>query len=282
MQTPPRPRMMPSRSSGSLSRRSALFMLTAMLSALAVGFLVWGPVPLRAGPLPRAIGSTADWADSFNLLALLALFALAAFGCHALHASHWPAALRRPCRGFLLCLAIGAAARLGVWWLADPALQLLAHIMLAMAMLLLSCVVLAERLNGGLGSLQVCAAAALAVAAIGFTLMSGERYSGQIDLRLLLMLEFVPVLLLPAGVTALAGVQTRASDWLAMLSVYGGARLIDLADRSSFTAPSWSVGAGLTHASLALIAGRLSYCALSARTEAGTSSQRRTSSKTTG
>ena len=86
---------------------------------------------------------------------------------------------------------------------------------------------------------------------------------GAVDLRPFLLLQLIPVLLIPAGALSLPGTHTRASDWLFMLVVYAAARGFDLADASIHAATGWLGGHALMHLALAGVAARLAYRASS-------------------
>ena len=102
-------------------------------------------------------------------------------------------------------------------------------------------------------------------------------------MRPLMLLEVMPVLLIPAGALWLPGEHTRASDWIIMLVAYGVAKGFDAADAAVLSVTGWISGHGLMHLSLAAVAGWLAYCAASAR--AGTEApdtRRHTSLNTSG
>lgn len=126
------------------------------------------------------------------------------------------------------------------------------------------------------------ATAILLTAAKAAAFVSGTEGIGPIDLRPYLLMQLLPVLLLPAGALGLAGTHSRSGDWLLMLAIHVAAKGFDFADAEIYTATGWIGGHALMHLSLAGVAGVLAYRAANAPSlavEAGPT-QRQTSLNT--
>lgn len=247
-----------------LGRRCALVLFVAMSIALLTGLLAWGPVPL--GPGAHEYADMRAWfglPNAANLLASLALLPAALFGLVATRSSGWPMALRRPWLGFHAC-ALAAAVLAAVYHLAptDTA-YLLANTALSAACALLTAALLAERVDPRFGSAaavgSICAIVAAAAGWVGWT--------GASDLRPFIMIDVLPVLLVPAGALGLPGGHLRSTDWTAVLFAYAAAKLADIGDAAIFAATGWLSGHALMHLGLAFVAAWLAYCA--ARATAG-------------
>lgn len=264
-----------------LGRRCALVLLAAMAAALTTGLLAWGPVPLGAGAFAHADGRAGlGLPNVFNVLASLPLLAAGLWGVHATRASSWPQALRRAWGAFHACAM--AAALLAALHHLNPTFVtwLPASTAMCAAFAMLAAGALAERVDprlarpaalGGIGT-----AVLLAAAWVG--------WSGAADVRPFLLIELLPVLLLPAGAFSLHGAHTRPGDWVLMLAGYGAARAADLADAPIFAATGWIGGHALMHLLLAGVTAWLAYVA--ARTSGAAAgagaSQRQASLNTAG
>lgn len=247
-----------------LDRRCALFAWAAMAAAAAFGLLAWGPIRLA---LPATAPMHASWpAVLVELVALcLPLLAASAWGWQALSRTDWPAAVRRPWRWQFAWLAIGALPS-AVHLIAPHELwRLLGHGAAVGAVLLLGCGLLAERVHAAWGSLPTCAAASTgSLLAVGLGWLSAS--GGQpLDLRPLCLLALLPLLLVPAGATRLAGRCTRPHDAMAMLALHAAAWA--LSPGSAWLSPGLDGTLGiqvLAHLSLAAAAGLLAYRAVDA------------------
>ncbi len=267
-----------------LGRRCALSILAALVLALLAGLLAWGPIPLDAAA--HAYADVRAWhrlPNAGNVLACLPLLCVAAWGWSATRASRWGDELRRPWSGFHLGAA-STAVLAAVYHVApNDTAYLLAHATSAAAFVLLCAGVLAERVDARFGSAPAMIGAALLVAvALALTLL-GTLFGAGIDLRPLVMLEALPVLLIPAGALGLRGAHTRTADWMVMLAAYAAAKAFDLADAAVLQATGWIGGHALMHLGMAAVAGWLAYCAADARAEsAGPETRRQTSLNTSG
>ena len=248
-----------------LGRRCALVILTALTLATVVGLLAWGPVPLDA--------SAHEYADqrrwfglphAVNVLANLPLLLVGIWGWRTTRASAWPAAVRRPWQAFHLCVAGGSLIAAAYHVAPNNAGFVLSQIALSAAFALLTFGMLAERVNPRFGSNAGQATVGVIVVASLGAVLFGAGSGGSIDLRPFLLLQLLPVLLIPAGALGLPGAHTASSDWLLMLVAYAAAKAFDFADVQIFAATGWISGHALMHISLAAVAGRLAYRAATA------------------
>lgn len=267
-----------------LSRRCALTLLIALAVATVAGLIGWGPVLLA--PSAHAYADDRAWGglqNAANVLASLPLLATGIWGLLATRASRWSVELRRPWMAFHAFAA--AAAFVAAVYHAAPGETtfVLAHALAGTAFVFLGQGVLAERVHPVFGSTRALIGAGLLVGLACAVVIAGAALGHGIDMRAFILLEVLPVLLIPAGALWLPGAHTRASDWILMLVAYGVAKCFDAADAAVLSATGWISGHGLMHLSLAAVAAWLAYCAGSARSRAEVSvSRRHTSLNTSG
>lgn len=263
-----------------LGRRCTLVLLAAMALALAIGLLAWGPIPLAADALRHA--DTRAWLglpQGLNVLACLPQCLVGAWGWHVTRRAAWPDAVRRPWAAFhLFTLVAGLAGAL--YHLQPGRLAWIgAHTAASAAFAWLALGALAERVDGRLGGRLPMAVVAIGVLLAGIV----PALTDGADLRGLLLIEVLPVLLLPAGAVGLRGAHTRPADWLLMLAGYGLAKLAHLQDAAVLGLTGWLSGHALMHLVLAAVSGWLGYCAVRPwRAEGSGESQRKTSLNTAG
>jgi len=217
-----------------MSQGAALVMLSAMMLAMAVGMMAWGPIhlPHRTADGPAGLVSR----GTLDALACVPLLSAGVWGMASLQRSHCPASLRRPCTAFFALVSLLALSS-AAYHLepSDPGNALnRAFAVGATAMLVLA--FLAERVDTLFGSGPAVLAAGGLVASGALWWFAGEWAHGHGDLRALLFLEYLPVLLVPAGALRLPGRFTRASDWLALLGLYGIALAARWADHAVLAA----------------------------------------------
>lgn len=241
-------------------RRCVLLLLAAMSVALVVGLLAWGPVPLVSDD--HRFADSRRWfgvPNAMNVLVNLVVLLVGAWGWRATRRSHWPALLRQPWQGFHLGV-MGGAVMASLYHLApSPALYVLSHTAMATAFVLLCCGALSERVHLRFGSRRGVRQVLSLVLLLSLSVPLGAWLTGTVDLRPLLLLEWLPVLLIPTGAIGLPGRVTRTGDWLLMLSIYALAKLFELADDQVFQATGWLSGHTLMHLNLAAGAGWLAY-----------------------
>lgn len=261
---------------GPMGRRCALALLIALATGLAAGLLVWGPVQLDEGDHHYAdLRSWGGLSHALNVLSCGPLFLAACWGALATHRSLWGAEVRRPWVGFHAFAALAAAAS-GIYHAAPSDTGfLVAHGLTSGAFVMLMFGVLAERVHPDFGSWRGLAVAVLilllAAAAVGAGHFEGEGA----DLRAVLLLQALPVLLIPAGAAWLEGRYTQTRDWLLMLAAYALAKLLDLADAPLLNATGWLSGHTAMHLALAGVAMWMAYLASASR-------RRQTSRNTSG
>lgn len=267
-----------------LGGRCALALLASLGVAAAAGLLAWGPVPLV--PASHAYADSRDWGglhNAANVLASLPLLAAAVWGLFATRASRWGHELRRPWTAFHACA--GAAAVVSAAYHAAPgdAGFLLARALGAAGFVFLGQGLLAERVHPEFGSARAVIGAGLLASLACAMVLAGAAAGRGIDMRPLVLLEVLPVLLIPAGALWLPGAHTRARDWVVILSAYGLAKGFDAADAPVLAVTGWISGHGLMHLFLAAAAAWLAYCAAMARSAgAARDSRRLTSLNTSG
>ena len=262
--------------SGPMGRRCALALLLALAAGVAAGLLAWGPV--RLGSDAHHYADTRGWAGlphALNVLACLPLLVAACIGIFTTSRSAWGDEVRRPWmafHGFAALSALGSAA-----YHASPSDEayLLAHGATSGAFVMLTCGALAERVHRSFGGWRGLVAATL-LWILSMSMVAISHHSGQgADVRPLLLLQVLPVLLIPAGATSLPGIYTRLRDWLVILATYALAKLLDLGDALLLELTGGLSGHTAMHLALAGVAGWLAY-------RAAVSSRRQTSAKTSG
>jgi hypothetical protein len=274
-----------------LGRRCALVMLASMTIAVAMGLLAWGPVELTAHAHQYADNRT--WlgiAGAANVCVNAAMFAAGAWGWHATRGSRWPVCLRTPWQLFQLC-AMGSAAAAALYH-ARPhdTLFVLTHVATASGFVMLTLGLLAERVHSHFGSFKFCLMVLLGIALTGGVMLFAKAQGGSLDMRPLLLLEIIPVLVIPAGALSLPGRFTRVFDWIVVLTLYVWAKLFEIGDALVLEASGWISGHTLMHLALSAVVGWMAYCAVLARTatsssageELGLASHRDTSLNTAG
>lgn len=228
-----------------------------MTLAIAVGLLAWGPVLLHASAHHYAdLRSLAGLANGINVLFCLPMLLTGMWGWRALGRSAWPVALQTPWRWFFACVAVSAGLAAAYHLAPGDVGYLAAQAVAAGGFTLLLCGFLAERVDPRFGSRVACLAA-LGLAGLAACLAA---LGSAPDVRPLLLLQLLPVLLIPAGALSLSGRHTSTADWLVMLGLYALARLSDVGDAAvlRFTGGAVS-GHALMHLCLAGVAAWLAY-----------------------
>jgi hypothetical protein len=248
-----------------LGRRCALVLLAALTLAALVGLLAWGPVPLDADV--HRYAEARRWLglpNAGNVLANLPLLLVGLWGWRVTRDSGWAAPLRRAWMGFHACVAGGSLIAATYHVAPNAAGYVLAQIAMSAAFVLLTLGMLAERVHVRFGARPFATTVALLGAATLVALASGATGDGAIDLRPFLLLQLLPVLLIPAGALSLPGTHTRASDWLLMLVAYAAAQGFHFADAAIHAATGGLGGHALMHLALAAVAAQLAYRAATA------------------
>ena len=275
-----------------LGRRFALVMLASMLLATMMGLMAWGPVLLSS--------QVHDYADNrawlgipgaANVWVNLAMLAVGSWGWRATRASPWPLQLRTPWQLFQACAAVSALlAALYHAWPGDT-LFVAAHAATAACFTMLTLGMLAERVHSRFGSPLSCGLLLLGAVLLAGVVLIGRSLGSPVDMRPLLMLEIIPMLVIPAGALSLPGRATQALDWIVVLSLYALAKLLESGDALVLQISGWVSGHTLMHLALTAAVGWMAYCAVRARTavmssgstkESGDASHRETSLKIAG
>lgn len=248
-----------------MGRRCALALLVALAAGVAAGLLAWGPVRLEAAAHRYAdTRSLAGLPHALNVLACLPLFLAACVGVVATWRSSWGDEVRRPWiafHGFAALSALGSAV-----YHAAPSDEtyLLAHGVTSGAFVMLTLGALAERVHRGFGGRRGLAAAVALLLACAALVMVSHQVGPGADLRPLLLLQTLPVLLIPAGAAWLPGAYTQPRDWMVVLCTYGLAKLFDGLDAPLFAATGGLSGHAAMHLALAGVAAWMAYRASAA------------------
>jgi len=249
-----------------LGRRCALILLVSMTLAAMMGLLAWGPIPLSAQVHRYADQrSLLGVPGAANLWVNLVMFAAGAWGWRATRASRWPAQLRTPWQLFHLCAMLSALASGLYHSRTGDALIVLAHVFTAAGFMMLTLGMLAERVHSRFGSLVTCVFVLFGVAMTGLVALFGPSGQNGLDMRPMLLLEVIPVLVIPAGALSLPGRFTQAFDWVVVLTLYALAKLLESSDALVLEMSGWISGHTLMHLVLTTAVGRMAYCAALAR-----------------
>ncbi|WP_130430988.1 hypothetical protein [Rivibacter subsaxonicus] len=258
-----RPHTFPLDDADRLTALAARGLLAATLLAGLIGLLANGPIEVGHAVLQqadtRALGALPNAVNVLSHLPLLIVAALACRACLDLtrrgprRASLWA----RGWALFFACVALGALG--GAAFHAQPGVArlLVVDAAIGSASAVLALLFLAERINFGLlrGHWLVLAAAAGPVAAL--------VAAASDDLRVLVALEFLPIVLVPLGVWRLPSRGMPGRDWIVAFAICVGAHVAAWADL-----PLWHLSRGaigglaLSHLMLALCVAWLARCAL--------------------
>ena len=236
-----------------LSRRCALFALMAMSLSIGMGMLAWGPICL-------APNSHLHAAHGIDVVLSLPMLLAGVCGWRVLGRSHWPAVMRTPWRWCFACLVLSAGLAVAHHLAPSDLGHLAEQTTAAGAFVMLTCGFLAERVDARFGSARA-GAIALAVAGLaGLASWLSALGLGEPDPRPFLLLQLLPVLLIPAGVLGLPGSHTHRVDGLLVLGLCAAALGFDLGDGviASFTAGAVS-GHMLMHLCLACMVALWAY-----------------------
>lgn len=259
-------------------------LLAALSLALAAGVLAWGAIPLEAAAHRYAGAVNAGpLGDAANVLSNLSILLAGLWGWRATRRSPWPPEVRGPWTAFHGCVVVAALAAALYHAAPGHVGYLAAQITLTAAFLMLTFGALAERVSVRFGSTPgLRLAGALLVGTAGLVAVD-LAVGSPVDLRPFVVLQVVPVLLLPAGALGLPGRCTRASDWMVMLAIYVAAQVLHVADAPVHERTGWIGGHTLMHLGLAGVAAWMAYCATRsrARLDRSTAASRSSVSATT-
>jgi hypothetical protein len=238
-----------------LRRRSALMLFAAMAVALAAGLLAWGPVVLSPGVLLHADTRTpGSIANVMTTLAGVVALSAGLWGWGAMQRSRWARDVQRPWSYFFASASLSGLISCLHSLTAGNAAIVIAHALAASSFSLVLLAFLAERVDARFGSRPVCIGAIIAASLAAGTWWLDASAQGAGDLRALLLLEILPLLLIPAGALDLRGRYTTAFDWVLMLCLYAITRVCDMADGPMLEWTGWIGGHTLTQLGTAAIA----------------------------
>lgn len=275
-----------------LGRRCALVMLASMSLATVMGLVAWGPILLS--PEAHDYADSRAWLgipSAANVCVNVAMLAVGSWGWCVTRVSAWPPQLRRPWQLFQACAVVSAllAAAYHTW--PGDTLFVATHAATAGGFMMLTLGMLAERVHPRFGASMSCGLLLLGAAVLAGAVLIGRSSGNPLDMRPLLLLEIVPVLVIPAGALSLPGRATHARDWIVVLLLYAAAKLLEPSDALILQSSGWVSGHTLMHLALTAAVGWMAYCAVRARSalvpsdaaeESGDVSHRETSLKTAG
>lgn len=247
------PRMSPQ-----LSRRCALAVLVSMLIATVMGLLAWGPIGLEGRERrltdPRLVfGILNGWTVVLQIPLLLMTVA-GALGARG------SGALARAWQLFFWLTSCAVLASAVDHASPSAAGYVLSKLPAASACAVLSLLFLAERLGRAWVASPLLWAAAAAGPLGGLACFASQALGGQPDMRLLVWLEYLPMLLVPLGVWSLRSRGLEGSDWLVGLLWFAAAKLLDWADLPVWHASGGAIsGHALHHLPLAACLGWLAW-----------------------
>jgi hypothetical protein len=245
-----------------LGRRAAMVLLGSMLLGICVGLMAWGPVTSRDVLAFADTRTLLGIPNALNVLTGLVILAVALWGVRVT----WRMDRSAPVRSAWLCFQASAAVGgtlAAVYHLEpSPALLLLSTALLSAGFVLLFISMLAERVHAQFGSTKSVVAALGLVACLTLVVHLSADGIEHADLRpLLLLLEIMPLLLIPAGALSLRGQGTKPADWVIVLSLYALAKLFEYGDAAIFSWSGWISGHSLMHLALAAVVAWLAHCA---------------------
>lgn len=231
-----------------MKKTSILWLLVALFAG---ALLVHGPIAQWPGYHDfadrRSLMGVPNAAD---VLSNLPFLMVGVWGWRRCDALHW--------RLFAAALACTAAGSAYYHWAPDNAALVLDRLPIAWACALLACTFLAERVDARWVRPGVLAAALLlASASVGVWWWSES--AGRSDLRAYLFVQFLPMLLVVAGLAMrLPPLQARAvpaSAWWTTLAFYAAAKAFELTDHGVLQAVGVVSGHTLKHLLAAAAAG---------------------------
>lgn len=258
-----------------LGRRCALVMLASMTLAVTMGLMAWGPIVMTASA--HLYADKRVWlgvAGGVNVWVNAATFVAGAWGWQATRNSDWPLQLRTPWQLFHACAMVSAGAAALYHARPHDSLFVFTHVATASGFMMLTLGLLAERVHSRFGSLPICFAVLCGISLTGGAMLLAQAQGGQLDMRPLLLLEIIPVLVIPAGALSLPGRSTRVFDWVVVLTFYALAKLFETGDALVLEASGWISGHTLMHLALTAAVGWMAYCAALARSATGAAGER--------
>ena len=246
----------PTDSSPQLNGHRPALWLLAIAALLAIALGLHGPIPQWAGY--HAFADARSWLGLPNAENVLSNLPFALIGLWGLRAHRRSThAHRHLWRGFavaMICTGFGSAL---YHWAPGNGALVFDRLPIAWACALLSCALLAERVDSRWASVPALwAAALLASASVAWWWLGEQRGIG--DLRPYLFVQFLPMLLATAALwlklPASDPGALRDRDWYAVLGLYAAAKLMEFADQSVLDALGFTSGHTLKHLLAALAA----------------------------
>lgn len=171
-----------------------------------------------------------------------ATFAAGAWGSQATRGSHFPVHLRTPWKISQLCVMVSAGAAAIYLTRRLDRTFVLTHVVMVSGFVMLRLGLLAERVHVRFGPLLVCFMVLLGFALAGGAVLLAQAQGGRVDMRPLLLLEIIPVLVIPAGALSLPGRSTHVFDWVVVLTLCALANLLETGDAFFLETTGWISG----------------------------------------
>lgn len=231
-------------------RRGQIVLLALTVLLIAV---LWQHGPIAQWPGYHEFADRRAWLGLPNAADVLSNLPFAGVGLWGLMRLR-PPSLSMPAHAAwrVLCIALIATSAGSAFYHWAPANGPLVadRLPIAWACAALLCGFLAERLDTRWGSARVLTAAlCLATASVLYWWFSEQRGAG--DLRPYLLVQFAPMLLIPATLwlkpIPVATGCTAAGAWWVMLGLYAAAKAVELADQSVFDTLGWVSGHTVKH-----------------------------------
>ncbi len=218
-------------------------LLAAATLLFALALLLHGPIPQWSSYHEFADRRT--WLGVPNAADVLSNLPFLLIGAWA-----WAALRDAPWRLFALAIGATAFGSAGYHWAPDNASLVFDRVPIAAACALLACLFLAERVDPRWARPAVLGAALLAGAASVLLWWLSEQ-AGRGDLRAYLFVQFLPMVLVVAGLALrlrpLTGRGVSDAAWWTTLALYAAAKAFELADQAVLHASGGVSGHTLKH-----------------------------------
>lgn len=222
-----------------LPQRCVIALLASMILALVIGLLAWGPAVLHPATAPLAPAGALS--QVLTIAGALAMVAAGLWGLRRLD-SH-PQCL--PWSLFFVAVALAGPAAAWHQWVLDDWSLLVVHLCASCTSAALMCAFLAERVDARWARWPLLLLSLTLSVLSACHWLVGQIGHGEGDRRGLLLLQWLPLLLVPAGALRLPGRFTAARDWYAALALYALALLIEMIGGSPAPGPlPWALVAG--------------------------------------
>lgn len=218
-------------------------LLSAATLLFALALLLHGPIPQWSSY--HDFADRRSWFGVPNAADVLSNLPFLLIGAWA-----WAALRDAPWRLFALAIGATAFGSAGYHWAPDNTSLVFDRLPIAAACAWLTCLFLAERVDPRWARPAVLGAALVAAAASVLQWWASEQV-GRGDLRAYLFVQFLPMLLVVAGLTMrlrpLSANAVSDAAWWTTLALYAAAKALELADHAVLQAGGLVSGHTLKH-----------------------------------